>query len=415
MTVWLGIIVILLCVICEGFFSGSEIAIVSIDRVLLQHKIKQGGRRAKIVYYYLKKPEILLGTTLVGTNLCTITSTTISAYIFFNYFGESGIPISIAIISFINWIFGEIVPKSIFQQEADTVTIKTIYVLRFFSILFYPIVKTFTAISAGINRIMSGKNYDKNVGFFSREELKIIMNLKGPAYTDIKPDERKMINRLLSFKEKEARDIMIPLIDVAIISEEATIDEAKVKFIETKHRRLPVYKERVYNIIGILNSFDILGEDKNKKINQFIRPAYYVPLTAKVTDILKYMQTTGNSMAIVVDEYGLAKGILTIEDILEEVVGDIEDEYDVVIPSYTKNPDGSITVKGKYPVAELKEKFEIDLPKGDYETISGFIIDKLKRIPFPGEKVIHNNYEFTIQRATKRAILEVKIKELDQK
>lgn len=416
MEIWTAIIIIFLCVLGESFFSGSEIAIVSIDRALLQHKIRQGSRAARIVWHYLKKPEMLLGTTLVGTNLCSVTSTTLSAYIFYSLMGESGIPISIALISFVNWIFAEIVPKSVYQQEADSITLKVIYILRFFSIIFYPLLAVFMNVSYGINRLLKGKKTDlRQMSFISREELKIIMNMKGEAYTDIKPDERKMINRLLSFKEKEVREVMVPLIDVALISENATVKEAVERFVSTKHRRLPVFRDRVYNIVGMLNSFDILGEDKDKKVSEYVRPAYYIPPSAKAADVLQDLQSSGNSMAIVVDEYGAAEGIVTIEDILEEIVGEIEDEYDAVIPRYVRNPDGSITVKGKMPLVEFNELTGADIPRGDYETVSGFIVEQLKRIPVPGERVNFGDYEFTVQKATKRAILEVKVKKLGQK
>jgi CBS domain containing-hemolysin-like protein len=413
MSLPVAILIIILAALAEGFFSGSEIAIVSIDKFRLRHNAKLGHRPSRLVLEMLKKPEWVLGTTLVGTNICTVLSTTLAAAQFYILFGEWGILVSILVMAFINWIFAEIVPKSIYQQLSNTIALKVAYPLRFFTILFFPVVFLFSKIAYYLAYLVTGSKPDRASPFVSREELKMLMSMterKG----DVKPTEKKMISRLLTFTETEAKEIMVPLIEVDVVSENATVKEAAMKVAETKHRRLPVFSGRVDKIVGILNSFDILGEKGNRKIKPFIRQALYVPPTINITTLLEQLQSTGENMAIIVDEFGGAEGVVTIEDILEEVVGEIEDEYDEIQSLYKVQKDGSIIVSGRMEIDEINELFNLNLPEGDYETISGLVIDHLKKIPQVGETLNFPNVVLFVQQATNRAVLEVKIQRKPQ-
>jgi putative hemolysin len=321
------IIIIVLCVFGEAFFSGAEIALISVDRLRARHLAKSGHRPSQQVIEMLKKPEWILGTTLLGTNLCIVIGTTLATSQIYLWLGGIGVPVAIVIMTFINLVFSEIVPKSVFQQLSDWIAPRVIFILRLFTVIFFPLVWLFSKLAALLARLLRGSDSKEDLGIISKEELKLMMKMKHEK-GDVKPSERKMINRLLNFTETEAGDIMIPLIDVTALSDQATIKEACDKYIQTKHRRLPVYHNRVDKISGILISFDILAEKDTKRIKPFIRPAYYIPPTMGVTELLKNLQSNGRSMAVVVDEFGGAVGIVTVEDILEEIVGNIEDEYD---------------------------------------------------------------------------------------
>lgn len=408
------ILIILICVLGEAFFSGSEIAIISVDKLRLRHSAKAGHRPSRLALEMLKKPEWILGTTLLGTNIFTITSTTLISSQLYILLGPIGIPIAIAIMAFTNWIFAEIVPKSVFQQLTNSLTPRIAYVLRGFSLLFFPLIWLFSKTAGLLASLFGGAKADLKIPFISKEELKLLMRMttdKG----DVKPSERKMINRLLTFTETEAQDIMLPLIDVAALSDKTFVKEAIQQFVQTKHRRLPIYSDRIDKIIGILNSFDILDENKNKKIRPFIRAAFYIPPTMSVSVLLEQLQSTGNNMAIVVDEFGGAEGIITIEDILEEVVGEIEDEYDKVKPLYQIQKEGSIIINGRMEVDDINERFELDIPEGDYESIGGFIINTLKKIPRPGESIKLPKVILTVQKATSRVVTEIKIQKVQSR
>jgi putative hemolysin len=409
MSIPLHIIIIMICVLGEAFFSGSEIAIVSVNKIQLRHASKKGHKPSALTLKLLKKPEWILGTTLLGTNVATITSTTVSASLFYKLFGPMGIPVSIAVMAFVNWIFCEIVPKSIFQQLTDYITPKISYGIRFFSFLFFPFIWLFLRISKGITFLFTGTSQNKKTPFVTKEEMKHMMAFK-QSKSDVKPSERQMINRLLDFSETEVSEIMVPLIDVKAISDKATVREASELYVETKHRRLPVFHKRIDRIVGILNSFDILGEKENKKIKSFIRKAYYVPPNKKAAVLLKELQNNGINIAIIVDEFGGTEGIVTIEDILEEVVGEIEDEYDEFKPEYKIQKDGSIVVNARMSIDEINERFKLKIPKEDYETIGGYAINKLNRIPHIGEVIEAPDSILYIQRATERSIVSIKIK-----
>ena len=409
MSITIHILIILVCVLSEAFFSGSEIALVSVDKIQLRHLSKRGHQPSSLALKLLEKPECILGTTLLGTNLSTITSTTISASLFYKLFGPAGIPVSILVMAFTNWIFAEIVPKSIFQQLSNQLTPKISYVIRFFSLLFFPVVWIFTKTANALVTLFKGKHDDKKIPFVTKEEMKHMMNFKH-SKSDVKPSERQMINRLLDFSETEVSEIMVPLIDVNAISAKAKVKEAVSLFVESKHRRLPVYHKRIDRIIGILNNFDILGEKGSKNIKHFIRKAYYVPPTKKAAILLKELQNTGVNIAIIVDEFGGTEGIVTIEDILEEVVGEIEDEYDEFKPEYAIQKDGSVLVNARMSIEEINERFHLHIPKADYETIGGYAISKLNRIPKKGEVIEAPDSTLYIQRATDTNIVLIKIK-----
>lgn len=409
MSLILSIIIIFGCVLGEAFFSGSEIALVSADRIHLRHAAKSGHRGSRRALEMLKHPEWILGMTLLGTNVCTITSTTVSAALFYRLIGPGGIPISIVVMSFINWIFAEIVPKSVFHQLSNQITPTIALILRGLTLVLFPVIWFFSGIASLLVRWFGGNRNDMGTPLMSREELRLLMKMKEDK-GDVKPTEKRMINRLLYFTETEVQDIMVPLIDVAALSDRATVKEGVERFVVTKHRRLPVFRDRVDRIIGILNSFDILGENPRKAVKSFVRQALYVPPTMNITDLLEQLQTTGENMVIVIDEFGGAEGIVTIEDILEEVVGEIEDEYDKAAPLYDVRQDGSIAVNARISVDEVNELFGLKLPMGDYETLGGFIIDRMKRIPRAGERIRIPAGEMIIQKATRKVILEVIIK-----
>jgi len=414
MSVPLHLLIILVCVISEAFFSGSEIAIVSVDKIRLRHASKKGHKPSALALKLLKKPEWILGTTLLGTNITTITNTTVAASLFYKLFGPMGIPVSIMVMAFVNWIFCEIVPKSIFQQLTDYITPKIAYVIRFFSFLFFPFIWLFLRISKGITVLFTGKSQNKRTPFVTKEEMKHMMAFK-QSKSDVKPSERQMINRLLDFSETEVSEIMVPLIDVKAISDKSTVKEAVQLYVETKHRRLPVFHKRIDRMVGILNSFDVLGENENKKIKSFIRKAYYVPPNKRAAVLLKELQNSGINIAIIVDEFGGTEGIVTIEDILEEVVGEIEDEYDEFRPDYKTQKDGSIIVNARMSIDEINERFKLKIPKQDYETIGGYAISKLNRIPNTGEAIEAPDSFLYIQRATDRNIISIKIKKKKKK
>ena len=414
MSLTVGIIIIFLCVIFEGFFSGNEIALVSLDKLRLKEDARNGKHSAKLILKLLENPDRLLATTLLGTNISTITSTTVSAGVFFALFGAKGIPLSVLVITPINWIFAEIVPKSIYQQLSDKITSVTIYILLIFYVLFFPVVWIFSTLSNAISFVISGRsNKEVEGNFVSKEELQQIMEMSYD-HSDVKPGEKTMISKVLDFNEITVKEIMVPLINVAAVEMKSTIQEASQIVKVSKHRRLPVYNSRIDKIVGIINTFDLMDENKDKKITNLIRPSFFIPPNMKASDLLEDLQKNGKNMAIIVDEYGGAEGIVTIEDILEEVVGDIEDEYDGVSDQEIIQKTDEIIVKANMELDDFNTATSLFLPEGDYNTIGGFFLDRYGRIPKKGESIVYGNKKFTVNKANEKAILEIKIVDIPE-
>ena len=272
MDIFLTLLVMALCLIAEGFFSGSEIGVVSADQMRLRHEAAKGSRGAKLALEMLKKPEWLLSTTLVGTNISVVTNTTMGTALMIHLFGDNGSWLAILIVAPLIWVFGEIVPKSVFQQRADTITPKAIFVLRFASFVFFPILVVFTFVTQLFTRLF-GKSESP---FILREQ--IITMLDMPAQEgDIQPVETNMIRRMFQFSSATVEDVMVPLIDVAAVDRSTSCREALAIATEKAHVRLPVFQERVDQVVGLLHTLDLLGLDPDQPIEPYIRPARYVP------------------------------------------------------------------------------------------------------------------------------------------
>ena len=397
------------CLLLEGFFSGSEIGVVSADTMKLRHDSAKGSRGAKLTLKMLEKPEWLLSTTLVGTNIAVVTNTTMATALMIHLFGEQGSWLAILLVAPLIWIFGEIVPKSVFQQHANTITPKVIFVLNFASYLFSPVLIVFTFLSRLITKLVGTVGQSP---FTLREE--IITMLQMPATQgDIQTEEKDMIRRMFSFSETEVKKVMVPLIDVVAVERDLTCGEAVRVAIETSHVRLPVYEERVDRVVGILHVLELLGEDGTKPIEDFIKPTQYVPGFKSIKELLIEMRENGDALVTVVDEFGGADGIVSIEDIMEEIVEDIEDEYDSDQEPeqwIRKLGERDYIVSARIELDELFHTLKLDAPKTDQSTLAGLLLSKVHEIPRKGSLIQIEGIDFTIQRRIPQAIQEVRIR-----
>ena len=409
MDILLTLILILIFLLMEGFFSGSEIGVVSADQMKLRHDAAKGSRGAKLALEMLKKPEWLLSTTLVGTNIAVVSNTTIVTALMIELFGEQNSWLAIILVAPLIWIFGEIVPKSIFQQRANTITPRAIFLLRLFSYMFYPILTVFTLIT----RLLTWSSGQKTQNpFILREE--ILTTLQMPAAEgDIQPVEKDMIERIFSFSETTAYEVMIPLIDVAAIEQGVTCGEAIALAHAEAHIRLPVYAARVDKVVGVLNALELLDVEPHKPIKSFIRDVRFVPPSKDISELLLDLRKDGDTVAVVVDEFGGAAGLVTMEDIMEEVVEEMEDEYDgdeKPVQWVRKISKKDYIVSARIEIDSLEEELGIQLPKGKYATLAGFLLEKSGEIPAPGAVIKRKGITFTIERGTPQAIQEVRVR-----
>ena len=407
--VYIYIAVIIAAIFFEGFFAGSEIGIISYDKIKIKHKESKGNKLAKFLLLMTKKPESTFSTSLIGNNIAYTSATILATAIIYEY-AKSYTPFIVAIIlTPIMVVFGEIIPKMLYRRHANSLMLKSIPLITFFSVIFFPVNIIFIILSKFLNLLFKSKS--KNV-FLTKDELIKVLTISGNI-EEFKEYDKKIIKRIFEFGKKTSKDIMIPLISVIAINENDDVNIARQIFSETNYSRIPVYKDRIDNISGIVFAFDIYNaENANKLVGEISRPVLFIPETLKISNIMLKMQKSRQQMVVVVDEYGGASGIITFEDILEEIVGEIRDETDEEEAMYKKIGKNTYLINTRLTLDELSELFNVGVinsPEADYETVSGLIMDRLGRIPVPGEKFTIDNINFTVSKSTSKSIKEVVI------
>ncbi len=402
------ILSILAFLVLEGFFSGSEIGVVSADQIKLRHDAAKGSRGAKLALEMLKKPEWLLSTTLVGTNIAVVSNTTIATVWMIELFGEQNSWFAIALVAPLIWIFGEIVPKSIFQQQANTITPRVIFILRLASYLFYPILVIFTLITRLFTWTFGQQIQNP---FILREEILTMLQMPA-AEGDIQAVEKTMIQRIFSFSETTAYEVMIPLIDLVAVEQGSTSGKVVDLAHQKAHNRLPVYADRVDNVVGVINALELLDVEAHKPIKPYIRDVRYVTPSKNISELLIDLRKDGDTVAVVVDEFGGAEGLVTMEDIMEEIVEKMEDEYDIgkkPVQWIRKISKNDYILSARIEIDSLEEKLGIQFPKGKYATLAGFLLEKAGEIPTAGTSIKAKGVTFTIESSTPQAIQEVRV------
>ena len=411
-------LIMLVFLVLKGFFSGSEIAIVNSDKFKMRHLAKTGDRKAALLLKMFRTPDVILGTTLVGTNIATVTISTLGAIIAIEAFGDIGDLIGVLVMTPFLLIFGEIVPKSVFQQKADDVARAIIPILRVFSMIFYPVVFVFSRIARFATRLVGGASTGHTL-FITREELSVLLDINdtGTGATPGKVD-RRSIRRVIRFADTTVGQAMIPLADVVGFNEVRTTADAVQTVLKYGFNRLPVYRGNITNVKGVLTltTWDMLDPTtEEKRLSEFIRPPLYLSPQQTIDQTLKLLPAREDHMGIVVDEFGSAIGIITMEDIFEEVVGDIEVGYD--FDEYQskrqftieEENENSYVMSGRAPLSEVNDKLHIKLPVYAAHTIGGYVVSRLRRIPQEGDFVQDEGFRFTVLEADPRTVLKVRM------
>jgi putative hemolysin len=409
----LGIVFLLLI---KGFFSGSEIALVNSDKVKLAARANQGHRGAREVLKLFKTPDLMLGTTLVGTNIATVALTTLVTILFVDLFGVRGDLYAFLIFTPILLILGEIVPKSIFQQKSDVVAPVAIFPLKVFSIVFFPIIIVFSRIARVFARLLGGGKVEQNL-FMTREQIRSVVEMSERT-SSIDAFDRGRIRRVIRFSDTTVGEAMIPISEVTAIDHTRSVMRAIATVHRKGYNRLPVYKGNISNITGIatMTTWDLMEKETvQKKLDDFTKPAHYVLQFQTIDELLPILRQREDHMAVVVDEYGSATGIITMEDIVEEVVGDIDVGYDFeeYLPRRKKAheilEDDSYLVDSRLSVTEVNDLLDINLNTKASYTIGGLVMNQLGHIPDYGESITEQGYRFSVEKRTDKAILKLKI------
>ena len=402
------LIVFIPLLLLEGFFAASEIALVSANRRRLQRRADEGHRGARLAMKMLSQPEYLLATTLLGAYMSAAANTILVTAFLLKMLGAAGTVPAMIILPPVILILGEIIPKSIGRQQANLLTERLAPALWTASWLIYPITIVFASLSRMV-LYLTGAPKTGHLPFITREDLRLVVTKSGPE-VDLKGKERIFIHRILQFSLRTVKEVMVPLIRVTAIPDTLTIPQALEEFRTTRFSRLPVYHRRIDNLVGVLHDFDLLGEEGSERpLKPLIRPITYVPELKKIDRLLSEMQRLGNHLAAVVDEYGGATGIVTIEDLLEEIVGEIIGEFDQEVSPFKTLGEGHYLISARMEIKALNETLNLNLPAGDYETLAGFLISQLGDLPRGGEHVRYGNLGFTVRQADARSVKEVEL------
>jgi CBS domain containing-hemolysin-like protein len=415
---YLIIAIILFCLLLEALYSGGEIALISSDINKLRFFARRGSFSASQALKLMERPEWFISTTLIGTNLAIVAGSTLATGLLMGVFGPvRGEQISLLVM--LPTLCIMIIVRSIFQHYAEVMAIRVAFFIRISSVVFYPLAFVIAAVSKETVRFSTGQKV-KKPSYITKEGLKFILGAKTHG-GDILKTEREMVSRVFDFSEVTAGKIMVPLSALTALPITTSIEEAAQIVAGKKYLRIPVYHGQIFNIVGILQYFDLLQALHNQKDEFASTPVtrtiesclqteiFYVPETKKASELLMDMQRKHEHMAIVVDEYGGAVGIITTEDIGEEIVGSIDDEYTTGERLYKKIAAGRYLVSGRMTMDELGQLLSTKFPEGNYETLGGYLMQKFGKIPQRKESTEFGGITFSIENADQKSIKEVLI------
>ncbi|MCX8082642.1 MAG: hemolysin family protein [bacterium] len=408
------IITIIILLILSAFFSAAEAAFISFGRHHFQKISERDEKKARRLEFWFENPNRILVTTLIGNNIVNISASIIAATLTYNYLHRISATLVAGIMTFMILVFGEIIPKSLAKKYAEKIAYYFTFPVMFFCILLNPVAKFLIGISHLFVRLFGGR-IENIMPVLTEEDIKAMI-IAGEEEGIIEEEERDMIDSIFELGDKMVREIMTPRVNIISVKEETSIEDVVRVMAREGYSRLPVYRESIDRITGIIYIKDIIGhrvEDvEGLKAKDLMREPYFVPESKKVKDLMKELQEKKIQMAIVVDEYGGTGGLVTMEDLVEEIVGEISDEYKKEPKELYVLPDGDFLISGGTEVEKVNEEIGVGIPEGKFETLAGFVLDRFGRFPVKGESFVYNNYQFTVQESDRKKVIMVKIRKL---
>ena len=415
--VFLYVLVFLILMILSAFFSASETAFFSLSTAELERLRNRNDFQSRQIVQLMTNPRKLLITIVVGNTIVNIGAASLATLLTldicraFNLDLDIGILIDVVVVTFVILIFAEIVPKVGAIKIARRLTRDFVFPLAIIYYLFFPIVSIFYTLTQWLTYLF---RVDKNKHAMSAQELHSLLDFVEEKGT-LEKEEKEMIHSIFEFGETTVREIMIPRIDMVCVPTDIEFNSLLELIRKNLHSRIPVYKEKVDNIIGILFVKDLLtylDQPVSKEINleKLVRPAFFVPEQKKIDELLREFQSQRIHMAIVVDEYGGTSGLVTLEDIIEEIFGEIQDEHDLELPLYQRLNEHELLIDGSMDLYQIKENLKIDLPAEEGSTtLAGFLYGQFGSVPQEKQSILFNGYEFIIEKVIKRRIKQVRV------
>ena len=416
MDILLTLLLMVVLLMLKGFFSGSEIAMVNADKVKLNALAGKGHKGSRMVLEEFRSPEMLLGTTLVGTNIATIVLTTVGTLLVIRLVGDTGEWIAFLVFTPLFLVLGEIVPKSVYQHRSTEIAPKAIYVLRVFRVLFFPLVVVFSRLSRLAARVFGGGVLEQNV-YMTREWIRSVAEMAERTST-VDAFDQGRIRRVIRFGDTTVGEAMIPIAEVTAINQTKSSRRAVAMVRNRGYNRLPVYHRNISNIIGVatITTWDMMDASLlEQPLEDLTKPAFYVSPRQTIDQLLPLLRKRDDHMAVVVDEFGSAIGMITMEDIIEEVVGEIDVGYDFDEYSPKKRhqleevePDVYV-MDARIPISEAVEVLGVHLSDRDAHTVGGLVTARLRRIPKVGDSIEKSGFQFIVEEASDRTPLRIRV------
>lgn len=408
-------IAVLLCF--SAIFSSGETAITTCSRAKLLALRDKHSSFERVINWLLKDRQKVLTTILIANNLVNIAASSVATTFAVLMLKERAVLLAVVIMTILIVIFGEILPKTLAMVRSEKVLFITLPIIRFTSIVFYPFVWGIGSVISFLGKYL---NIDLSLqsSFVTREEIEQVVNI-GEASGVLEEAERKMIHGIISFEDTRVSEVMVPRTDMNVVDSEMTISEMIPFIQEHGHSRVPICEGNMDNVIGILYIKDLItylhSGETEEKVSTLKRDALFVPETMKVPDLFNIMKSQRIHMAVVVDEYGGTAGLLTLEDLLEEIVGEIQDEYDHELPSIEKIDDNTYKVQGSIDLEDLSDALEYPFESEDVETLGGLVTDLSGNFPSCGTLLVYGSWELTVLKVTDHRVVEVELKRSEEK
>ena len=419
------ILVLILLIALNAFFAAAEMAFVSLNDAKIEKEAKNGNKKAKQIYKMVKEPSKFLATIQIGITLAGFLSSAFASEAFASVLApilNGIIPLGLStwnaisiilitiILSYFTLVFGELVPKRIAMKNYEKIAYGSIGVIRAISIVTSPFVRFLTFSTNMVSKLFGVSAQDEEV--VTEEEIRMMVDV-GEEKGAIEEEEKELINNVFEFNDKVVSEVMIHRTEIFAVDIKSNVSDILAEIDDFKYSRIPVYEDSIDGIKGILYTKDLikfLKEQKDSKVENVMREAYFVSENKPIDDLFRDLQKNKKQMAIVVDEYGGTSGLITMEDILEELVGNIFDEYDDVELEYEKIDDNTFIINGNVSIYDLKKILEVEIPEGEYDTLSGYLIEQLGRIPEDNEKPVIETPKVTykIEEYEDKRIIKVK-------
>lgn len=401
-----SILILVLLIIMSAYFSATETAYSSLNKIKLKSIANKGNKKAKLALELSEKYDSVISTILIGNNIVNIATASLATVLFTKLLGSSGVTVSTIVMTILILIFGEISPKSIAKDIPESFAIVSAPLLNAFCIILKPVNNLFCLWKKVISKVLK---IQKHSGITEDEILTIAEEAENEG--GINPQQLEIIKSAIELNEQEVIEAFTPRVDMIAVKDSCSKEELLNLFIESGFSRIPVYHDNIDNVIGIINEKDLINivvNNNNEEISSIIKPLNVIQPHMKLSHLLKVLQNNKSHMALIADEYGGTMGIITLEDILEELVGEIWDEHDKVVNDIEKIGEDEYIVRGNANIEKVLEEVDLE-DEFEVNSVNGWVIQQFGKIPKVGESFEYKNLKIVIQKATKRCVLEIRI------